>query len=418
MPTRQTDAGAVSTAGGPPRTAAADDARTEGTKGQPPDWKALPAWLWRLPIAGLVVVLIFAFTEKPLTEAFASVFAIGSLIGGAALMAGGLLGFLFGIPRNLQGDRSGEPTEPSADPRPRAEYGGNTNLEQISDWLTKILVGAGLVQIGSLTGSLRKLANDLGASLGDSSAAPDFAMAALVYFAACGFLIAYLWTRLNLPQAFAHAEGLLSVQRELKTFKASVEKQAEHDARALSLLARQLDPEQENVPEQQLNEAVAAASTPFKVQIFGDARNQRHRAWKDEDLHKIQRTIPIFRALIASDTENRFHRHFAQLGYALKDQQERDYVEAERRLSEAIGIRGPRGGFRIYEFARAECRIGQGPPAGGDATAYHLAIRDDLAVAAADQSLLDKISKPGSAFKRWMTEQGITVKDLLTRPAP
>jgi hypothetical protein len=74
----------------------------------------------------------------------------------------------------------------------------------------------------------------------------------------------------------------------------------------------------------------------------------------------MERTIPIFRALLASDPE-RFHRNYAQLGFALKDQREPDWAEAEAILTRAIELRDEGGeqGYPYYEFNRALCRIMQ-----------------------------------------------------------
>ncbi len=41
----------------------------------------------------------------------------------------------------------------------QAKYGANTNLTDISDWLTKIIVGVGLVQLGKIRGQLKDAAN-------------------------------------------------------------------------------------------------------------------------------------------------------------------------------------------------------------------------------------------------------------------
>lgn len=79
----------------------------------------------------------------------------------------------------------------------------NTNLEQISDWLTKILVGVGLVQLGSIVDSLGDLADYIAEALGGGPAGAPFALALVMYFTVAGFLVAYLWTRLNLTGAFA-----------------------------------------------------------------------------------------------------------------------------------------------------------------------------------------------------------------------
>ncbi len=71
----------------------------------------------------------------------------------ACLAAGGIMGFLFGVPRVFQNDGSRSSAEPNADrdnpsghpPEPTPSMPTyrmqvNTNLEQISDWLTKIIV--------------------------------------------------------------------------------------------------------------------------------------------------------------------------------------------------------------------------------------------------------------------------------------
>src|SRR5689334_5881688 len=57
---------------------------------------------------------------------------VGVLLSGACLTVGILLGFLFGIPRSLQGDASAGPRNAQAnatdeDPTARIQYGANTN---------------------------------------------------------------------------------------------------------------------------------------------------------------------------------------------------------------------------------------------------------------------------------------------------
>ena len=70
------------------------------------------------------------------------------MLSAAALIAGGFFGFLFGIPRYL------------ATPGPM-QVQPNTNLEQISDWLTKVLVGVGLTQIGKIYNSVQGISDAL-----------------------------------------------------------------------------------------------------------------------------------------------------------------------------------------------------------------------------------------------------------------
>ncbi len=81
-----------------------------------------------------------------------AMFGTALLVAATAMASGALLGFLFGIPRSLQADRD-------ATREDSAPLSQNTNLEQISDWLTKILVGVGLVQFGAIGSAAGRLIN-------------------------------------------------------------------------------------------------------------------------------------------------------------------------------------------------------------------------------------------------------------------
>jgi hypothetical protein len=97
-------------------------------------------------------------------------------VAAAAAAVGAFLGFLFGIPTGLQEKALGL-DEP---------YGPNTNLEQISDWLTKILVGVGLVELGRAGPAVGKLIASVGGALGNTGAARVTAAALLVVFVVWG----------------------------------------------------------------------------------------------------------------------------------------------------------------------------------------------------------------------------------------
>jgi CheY-like chemotaxis protein len=106
---------------------------------------------------------------------------------GAAAALAAILGLIFGVPRAR--------TEYSAEASER--YSSNSNLEQISDWLTKLLVGAGLVELTSLPGLIGRASDFFGADMQVANA-QAFAASALVYGAGVGFAAGYLWTRLRL----------------------------------------------------------------------------------------------------------------------------------------------------------------------------------------------------------------------------
>ncbi len=117
----------------------------------------------------------------------------------------------------------------------------------------------------------------------------------------------------------------------------------------------------------------------------------------------MERTIPIFRALISSDTEKRFHQNYGQLGFALKDQRNPQWAEAEAALSEAIRIRNAQGDIRwwkFYEFNRAVCRIMQDADSLGTSASSSVVrarILEDLRVVGDDEREVFK-QQPVSAW--------------------
>ena len=128
----------------------------------------------------------------------------------ACFVVGALLGFLFGIPRVLQKDSQSEGTRTKADPKgdvfSRSTYQlvVNTNLDDVSDWLTKIVVGVGLVELRKIPGLLLRLAGLIAGELGANQV--PFIVAVLVYFTTVGFMSGYLTTRMFVQRAFRIAD--------------------------------------------------------------------------------------------------------------------------------------------------------------------------------------------------------------------
>jgi hypothetical protein len=99
----------------------------------------------------VLCVALFAAQQPHPWTTLATALALSA----ASAVSGLLLGFVFGVPRVLAADR----------PRSTGTGGGiaaNTNLEQISDWLTKILVGVGLTQFAAIIGGARRLFSAVG----------------------------------------------------------------------------------------------------------------------------------------------------------------------------------------------------------------------------------------------------------------
>jgi hypothetical protein len=117
-------------------------------------------------------------------------FAAAEMVSAASFLAGGLLGFLFGVPRALTSD-----TDKNSNEQHDRLY-ANTNLEQVSDWLTKIIIGATLVQLGSVVNRFSELATFVSNIFGSPSAQNKTMTGAIIlYSAVFGFFAAYIGAR-------------------------------------------------------------------------------------------------------------------------------------------------------------------------------------------------------------------------------
>ncbi len=196
-----------------------------------------------IAVAGYVVIAIYGLAAP---DNRAQVISTGLLTALAAYLTGFLLGFLFGIPRYVSSGEfrlaqkpalkqgAGPPDgaaalpspSPSASPsaapsaapssgesQPAAPadvpperrtwaFTPSTNLAEVSDWLTKLLLGAGLVQLTHLGPPLASLINSVAAGLeGGTATEPSgsatvMAGAILITYTVLGFLVGYVLTTL------------------------------------------------------------------------------------------------------------------------------------------------------------------------------------------------------------------------------
>lgn len=143
---------------------------------------------------------------------------IGVMI--AFVVLGGFLGFLFGIPRLLshagsQTSLSGAnadakretPVKSDSERAARRFFSSNTNLEEISDWITKIIVGLSLVQAGTIFEKIKKAAAVFKASALPDTAGADIVFVLIVVAASItGFLLFYMETRTRITLMFGDLE--------------------------------------------------------------------------------------------------------------------------------------------------------------------------------------------------------------------
>ena len=133
----------------------------------------------------------------------------------ACASVGAAFGFLFGIPKILQ---SGTTTsDAKGDQKSDYRQQVNTNLTEISDWLTKIIVGLGLINLSSIPVRLNNAAMALSGSVNpvDPNSHKAFALALIVCYLIVGFLFGYLSTRLVLQAAFSRADQAAAAEAQV-----------------------------------------------------------------------------------------------------------------------------------------------------------------------------------------------------------
>jgi len=281
---------------------------------------------------------------------------VGTLTAGACITVGGAIGFLFGIPRVRRLDSKSDDAKKNEETL--NQYEQNANLEQISDWLTKILVGVGLTQIGKIKGNFVEITTFLSQGFTENQATTALFGALVIYYATIGFFLGFLWARLFLKSEFIKADrrDLTDSVSKLESFHQQYNKNTE----ARNLVDQQLssDPEAERPSVEKLTEAIKQASHQTVVKIFNHTSNIRAgNIDRNKDL--MERTIPLFKALIAKDDAERYHKNYGQLGFALMDKVDPDWVAAQEALTKAIQIRNAQNeqGWKQYEFFRAICKI-------------------------------------------------------------
>ena len=162
---------------------------------------------WLLVLSGTAVFgLVLIGVLAPSLRAFAG----GAVVAVGAGTTGALAGFLFGLPRApgtgtvVENEAGAPPNAPggSVEARQGSGYRANTNLEDISDWLTKILVGVGLTQIEAIPGQFQRLVEFARPAIGSGQDTASIAAGILIAYSIIGFMSAYLWARTRAGAAF------------------------------------------------------------------------------------------------------------------------------------------------------------------------------------------------------------------------
>lgn len=132
-------------------------------------------------IVGLIGIIGFPLSNSG--NGFSLVF-IGILLGMASMVCGFFTGTLFGMPKRNATDSS--------------DYTLNNSLVEISEWLTKIIVGLGLVNLREIPEYLYNLGQFVKKDSNNQSYVDFYAMSILVYFSVLGLYVGYNYMRLVL----------------------------------------------------------------------------------------------------------------------------------------------------------------------------------------------------------------------------
>lgn len=375
--------------------------------------------LWRILLGiflgfllGTGWIVAYAW-QAPGWGQFFTLLGVACMLSGAFFISGGFLGFLFGMPRAVPGERGGEGAEAAAGQAQEELTFPNTNLQQISDWLTKILVGVGLTQLGSLPEVLKRYAAYAVPGLGNYANSGIFAVGLLIYYLTFGFLSGFLLTKLYLAGAIRKAEKETLAEKLARVEQTLLQEQEQkrRDQEALRLVQLQLQggPGTPRPSQEELNAKIKAASPGARTQAFYLAAAWRSQNWRDPATKpRMARAIPVFKALIASDEEGRYHRNHGELGFALKDKEPPDYEGAVRELTRAIEIREARQekGWLNYEFNRALARLAllkRGPNEELEQEILH-----DLKAAIQDETLKERL-KTIKELKNWLEKHHLSL---------
>jgi hypothetical protein len=280
------------------------------------------------------------------------------------------------------------------------------NLEQISDWLTKIIVGVTLVKLGDIVTALDGYGGKIALATGRPSDGA-FSVGLMMFFFICGFLIGYLWSRLFLGRALTEAESRIHLQKKLNR----LEQQVHADAEAIGLARRQLSAEESSrVSPEDIARGIAGASVETVSHVFSLAENNRWRNW-EINKEQMEKSIPIFQALMLRDPQGQYHRNIGQLAYCLKDTNQPDWKQAENLFTRAISSRGDAqaNGWSAYEANRAIVRIKLETDfikRFGNPEEAKTAIVDDLRTAFSDHWVAQWLRKDPTVLS-WMKENSI-----------
>jgi hypothetical protein len=147
---------------------------------------------------------------------------------GLGLLIGSVVGFLFAIPGNqpmaIDGSEGSAQHTSITDGQSRVQavhYAPSTKLNEIADWLVKMLVGAGLVGARQIGQTVAQLGELLAGSIAPPQPSVSLATQLSVYiYTILGFGSVFLWTRISYSAIQTLADQ--NIQGELEELKVQI----------------------------------------------------------------------------------------------------------------------------------------------------------------------------------------------------
>lgn len=148
---------------------------------------------------GMVPVIGFPIT---IPEMGGKILFIGIILGIAAFVSSFFIGTLFGMPKKNN--------------EKETDYSLNNSLVEISDWLTKIIIGLVLVNLKEIPGYLISLGEYVRASSKyDGQLIDIYTIGIVIYFSFIGLYIGYNYMRLVLANKYKYADDNM-IRKELE----------------------------------------------------------------------------------------------------------------------------------------------------------------------------------------------------------
>jgi hypothetical protein len=172
-------------------------------------FKVTAIWVLTGLVLGLVSILLFNYWAHSLNIGTAYLWGL------AYFVLGGLAGFIFGVPKIVANNSASTTSlkDISALPASNEKNASkniiqeNTNLTQISDWLTKVIIGAGLVELKQIPPFIVETAKKMARGISAGVLKPEnvdslvvLSGAIIVYFLVWGFVSGYLVMRLVITE--------------------------------------------------------------------------------------------------------------------------------------------------------------------------------------------------------------------------